>query len=411
MRVAQRALLTLGVGAALLFAACGDTERTYVLGGGGDAGSAAPPPTPSIDVSDAAPAPNDPIAPNVPPPGRCVATECVYPAGSCTDRNGLLPTYECGTDLANDADNCGACGNVCDQGLAMKIVCSEGRCRNAGCNDDYANCNDIVDDGCEVYLREDDAHCGACGNACPEGTRCLNSFCGGCPPGSVTCGNDGCVSLDSSNQHCGACGYACADHQPSTPVPPHMMYSCNAGSCSELRCVEDDSGKWADCNGDVTDGCEVNVLSVDPVLGAPFYDPSHCAACGNTCAADQRCFDDVTTLTDTSVACRCGGGLSVCDRQCADVQNDPFHCGACNNNCAAGAALGPTMIPICDKGRCGATCAAGLSDCNQNVVDGCEADVLHDPRNCGGCGIACDVAAGQPCVNGECLTQACGGPQ
>jgi hypothetical protein len=33
--------------------------------------------------------------------------------------------------------------------------------------------------------------------------------------------------------------------------------------------------------------------------------------------------------------------------------------------------------------------------------------VSSDPRNCGACGVRCDLSIGQPCVDGACLEAPC----
>ena len=65
-------------------------------------------------------------------------------------------------DLANDPNNCGACGRTCAAGLA----CCDGVCR---------------------ALRTDNSNCGACGNACfISGSRfCACGICVFCPLGAV----------------------------------------------------------------------------------------------------------------------------------------------------------------------------------------------------------------------------------
>jgi hypothetical protein len=48
------------------------------------------------------------------------------------------------------------------------------------------------------------------------------------------------------------------------------------------------------------------------------------------------------------------------------------------------------------------TCACndGLADCDGVASNGCEADTMIDPGNCGGCNLPC--ASGDVCVDGAC---------
>lgn len=88
-----------------------------------------------------------------------------------------------------------------------------------------------------------------------------------CPTGQADCGGDGhCDELDTLDA-CGACGAVCSTNNATA--------SCTSGRCV-LAC---DAG-FADCNGDPSDGCEVE-------LGA---DPEHCASCDASCGAESDCF-------------------------------------------------------------------------------------------------------------------------
>jgi hypothetical protein len=69
----------------------------------------------------------------------------------------------------------------------------------------------------------------------------------------------------------------------------------------------------------------------------------------------------------------------------------------------------PNAIITCVAGSCQSTCAPGFADCDGNAANGCEADLLTNGRNCGGCGIDCGLCPdGTPgeCFGGSCV---CGG--
>lgn len=52
--------------------------------------------------------------------------------------------------------------------------CGEGVCT---CTDGFGDCNDDLDDGCEIPLGSAEDHCGTCGRSCLGG-GCLNATCG-----------------------------------------------------------------------------------------------------------------------------------------------------------------------------------------------------------------------------------------
>ena len=91
----------------------------------------------------------------------CVGTECPAPFATCTAEDG--PAYKCGTDLAHDPNNCGACGNEClvYKPLHMTSRCVDGACELECMNESghpqrsRRNCNGLLDDGCEVDVFTD----------------------------------------------------------------------------------------------------------------------------------------------------------------------------------------------------------------------------------------------------------------
>ncbi|MBN1774726.1 MAG: putative metal-binding motif-containing protein [Deltaproteobacteria bacterium] len=91
------------------------------------------------------------------------SVECV--AGSCVAT--CLPGWlDCdtlpgnGCELATGApDSCGtSCTDVVDCGTLPHVRetgCTDGACTIAGCAEAYAECNDVLDDGCELLLDDD----------------------------------------------------------------------------------------------------------------------------------------------------------------------------------------------------------------------------------------------------------------
>lgn len=381
--------------------ACSSSDSLVVFGGGtsDDAGTTAPGFI-ETDASDGGSSSNGDSG-LIEAPQLCAATECPAPFATC-DSFGAIPEYACSTNTSNDVDNCGSCGKKCLAGapnLFFERACVNGTCQPF-CQQGHSDCNGIPDDGCESDPLTDSNNCGICGNACPSGVACVEGKCG-CPPGQTAC--DGvCVETAYDDNNCGACGTRCADNQPDAgPLPPHMFYGCDQGACTVPKCVHDDDHFYADCDGDKNvptgNGCEVDLKEPDA---------NNCGKCGNKCTDSQQCFE----TSDTGMDCQCkGAGKVVCPGQyssppsCASLDDDPMNCGSCGYVC-------PTIDGAdiaCVHGRCSYTCQPNQADCNGRSNDGCEVSLDKDPRNCGGCGIACDVANGQPCVGGRCVTRDC----
>jgi len=78
----------------------------------------------------------------------------------------------------------------------------------------------------------------------------------------------GCERSVRTNTDCNDCNLACVSTAGST--------SCADGTCRITSCT---LAMTADCNGQVSDGCEVNLRN----------DTQHCGTCTNACSAAQRC--------------------------------------------------------------------------------------------------------------------------
>ncbi len=334
--------------------------------------------------------------------GLCIATTCPWPYGSCIDG------ASCETNLSNDSNNCGACGNACPTSFPyrnMTSACVNGACQPQckkqlgwGGEKTFADCNGTIEDGCETNVSDDPNNCGTCGNKCADGVRCIDGKCG-CGAGQTDC-NGQCVDVKSDNDHCGVCGNKCAYPTDAGAPPPHMEYGCVNGQCGEPRCISYPWETWANCNGDLFDGCEV------ALRGGP-RDPKNCGACGNKCVGDQVCWD----LTGDGVPeCVCQPNETRCgspetyDLGCYDLLTSVESCGACGHRCSADA---EHTKSACKKGLCEIECEAGWADCDDNPNNGCETNIASSGANCGACGHRCDTQAGQPCIEGKCAMTEC----
>ncbi|OJY25633.1 MAG: hypothetical protein BGO98_33965 [Myxococcales bacterium 68-20] len=334
----------------------------------------------------------------------CPSSQCPPGWTTCPDSR-----FPCDTNILADSKNCGGCGRTCATSTGPEqFTCSGGACKMECVSGfGFKDCDGVVDNGCESDQR-DPLNCGACGVACAVGEHCiwqddeLKLVGCGCPPGKVACPS--CRDLSEADSDCGACNNACdPTGGPDARQYSNTYYGCGSGECGKLKC----RAPFANCDGDVENGCEVSLATDD-----------NCGDCGNKCGAGQRCgIDLLGGIVNGRLApsCVCGPGLTFCQTgeelglpkgYCVDVSGDVDNCGACGNRCEVfGGGYGQT--PVCDFGKCVLGCRDGWADCNGSQVDGCEIDTRSDPRNCGGCGITCDLTLGQACVAGKCVVEPC----
>ncbi|AKU95210.1 Tryptophan synthase alpha chain [Labilithrix luteola] len=204
------------------------------------------------------------------------AKPCIYDddakKGQCGCDKGRSFCAGACVDLETSDDNCGACGVACprtgasEPGSNAHYGCDEGTCGHVKCDQGFANCDGKNDNGCEANLLSPTS-CGACNIACDPGQTCRRNSKGEaeciCAKGQTLCG-DTCADLRADLRNCGGCGIDCT----SIALNANGLGTCTYGSCGFV-CMQD----WGECNGDPTDGCEVNLAS----------DPRNCGACGNEC--------------------------------------------------------------------------------------------------------------------------------
>jgi hypothetical protein len=133
------------------------------------------------------------------------------------------------------------------------------------CQSGYGDCNGIIADGCEVSLLDNVDHCNRCGVQCPvlQGAEssCRDGLCYGlCRDGQANCDgimDNGCeADLENSVQHCGRCGAPCRlEHAEST---------CVRGHCEFAYC----QSNYGNCDGDPTNGCETDLFHSRAHCGA-----------------------------------------------------------------------------------------------------------------------------------------------
>lgn len=175
-----------------------------------------------------------------------------------------------------------------------------------------------------------------------------------------------------------------ASEQAPPPPPPITTMQPPAMS-APANC----DARHADCDGDVSNGCESDLTN----------DRNHCGACAARCETpDCSCDNGKLTL-------HCDNGRADCDAMLSngcetDITTSMQHCGACNSACHTNGH--DVTSAMCTAGRCQVTCAPRLSpeaDCDGNPDNGCESYLMFDAQNCGQCGKVCRSCEAGTCMN------------
>ncbi|MEZ4411032.1 MAG: hypothetical protein R3A52_31810, partial [Polyangiales bacterium] len=296
--------------------------------------------------------------------GRCVA--CTAARDTCP-RGQYCTGAEVCADGCRDDDACRDAGMTLDGGVDGGAVLA------ARCNPSTHACVQCLAD-----------------EHCPIGQRCAGAVCvPGCDatrgcPGGMACCNGACVDPNSNAQHCGGCGMACSTVNGAP--------ACRVGVCAVGVCT----APFGDCDGDATNGCETNTRSA----------AAHCGGCGMACAARPNatvnCVDGACAFECRAGYGDCDGDPSNgCE---VDLSRTLSHCGRCDNACAFSGGSGVCAGGACTR----TACDMGRGDCDGNTANGCEVDLDSDVRNCRMCGNACSLAHATPeCVSGGCQVMAC----
>lgn len=228
--------------------------------------------------------------------------------------------------------------------------------------------------------RIDPVNCGACSRSCRGDESCVA---GSCVPADAGVATDACTSTTDPNN---CCGVVC-------PLRINSTRTCVAGRCG-FACTSD----FADCDGEVSNGCETGITS----------DAVNCGRCGARCPSG-RCSGGTCVspcivgcpagmvCVDAGTACGpCEAPTVACGSTCANLQTDARNCGACGNVCPS-----PSGATVrCVSGTCSVVaCGVAHADCDGNAANGCETDITTR-TNCGTCGNAC--TGDLSCVGGAC---------
>jgi hypothetical protein len=215
----------------------------------------------------------------------------------------------------------------------------------------------------------------------PDATADLEASDDATRPGDDAAPGGDAASADDSplDDAASACSPAC--------VNPNGATACVNGSCAPVC-----STGFADCDGNLSNGCETNVQA----------DPAHCGSCTKACTVDSG---SAICQSGTCGMSSCAAGTGDCDKDAGDgcetdLDTSATNCRFCGNACTL-----PNATSQCQGGTCKvATCAGGFGDCDLDPTNGCETPT-NTTSNCGTCGYVCTSDAGSPaCSGGACVT-------
>ena len=322
--------------------------------------------------------------------GNCTFGLCV--AGNCSDgiKNGAETDIDCGGGTCppcNVGKNCAAASD-CAPPFNASAICQGGVCSFI-CNAGYSNCNGNNTDGCEINISNSVNNCGTCGSVCAiqnATSGCLNGQCVfvSCNPGFADCNNDisdGCeTNLNTSPLNCAVCGHSC-------PNVANGVRICNNGVCDFT------------CNLGFT---KVGNQCV-PV-----------AVCGDGIVQGGETCDDgnVNNGDGCSSACQvqagftCSGSPSVCNTICGDgIKAGAEGCDDGNNT------NGDGCTATCQV-QAGYICTGSPSvcvpiSCSDAVKNGTETDVDCGGPSCPKCVNGKICGSPSDCISGNCVSGFC----
>jgi hypothetical protein len=170
-----------------------------------------------------------------------------------------------------------------------------------------------------------------------------------------------------------------------------------AADCKSKVCGEDELCASATCMDGVRNGDE---LGVD--CGGAFCDDG--CGIGAPCVVATDCQSGLCDASTELCTLNCRRGTDECDgnldEPCeTNLLTSTDSCGACGNTCDL-----PHADSTCTGGTCQIDqCVKPWVRCNTDSADGCEVNASTDAMNCGGCGMVCPDLHGTPtCVSSKC---------
>jgi hypothetical protein len=251
--------------------------------------------------------------------GNCEIDTCADGYADC-NQDGT----SCEVDIRTDKDHCGGCtATPCDDLYPNATgACENRRCEFDQCNGNFANCDDSLNNGCETDLRTSEAHCNACNAECStagtDTNTCENGVCTpACEEDFLDCDNDGengCeVDSTSDAQHCGNCSTRC-----QTPA------GTAANPCVDSVCAPECTAPNQDCDENPANGCE----------SSSNTDEANCGGCGIECGTTNATTTTCTGGACVPSCSPGWGACTNPTAGCTDSLNTPQRCGNCATSCS-----------------------------------------------------------------------------
>ena len=294
------------------------------------------------------------------------------------------------------------------------------------CENGYSDCDNDIDNGCEYIL--ENMHALSCHNkqvVCKNGwENCNNNY------------RTGCITdITSDVENCGECNHKCALDQycnngtcekspcSSDMIPCGSSKVCVPKDLGHLRSCDLESNtmicadSYANCNGNLEDGCETFIHGSDP---------NHCGGCDSICSIEHVSNSLATAcVAGTCKATACAAGYRLSNGTCVPCSDGEYGANNVCTRCPAGTVSSKdhTKCTPCNAGTYSTLGATTCTSCGNNQIstggassctpcgNGTYANDTH--TTCFGCTNAnqCPLTTGatqMQCNSGICKAASCG---
>ncbi len=215
----------------------------------------------------------------------CESDNCS--AGSCAAAPNCFDGIKNGTET--DVD-CGGSCSACADGLQCKqsADCADANCSNqVCCQQQFGNCNNNVNDGCESSLMTDAKNCGTCGHACPNNTpSCSSGVCvaqAPCDVNTEVSYNGHCYYLDGNGGICDG-GYMLAPQEVFANIAmlfggKNYKHKVSDNCCIKNADATENYGMAGHCNAAGPFAATDITLGADSCTGVTNLNPAQLTLC------------------------------------------------------------------------------------------------------------------------------------